>query len=321
MYPTFAGVVIPDDDDSEQAIMWEQNYGQEDDAFVQVMRPQQYGSDGIKDGAEGLGMAQAQRLKAKLGRRGRKLRVGRVPYAVVGGSRFDYGFGVAPIVGAAAVKLATGGRVLGVSFKKGRPRMFGGPLVDTVNDVRANVEGLSTTRGGVVGAIQQMDRDRKSAKDKAAWQRIWREVLPTWRYTPQGYALIKSLDAGFPGLPPGGAVSTVPAISPPSAAPTLYPSPVPAPVPGPVLDAGGAPAPYFPPVPSPISPAASGGPTASETVAAAANGGTVEPVQAGMVGGIDLKNPMVLMSLAGVGLFIISQFTGSGTQRRRRSRR
>jgi len=314
MYPrNFAGVVISDEYEDDQRIVVP------DDPFEQVYRAQAYGDDGISDGAEGLGMAQAQRLKAKLGRRRRRLRVGRSPYAVVGGSTFDYGFGVAPIVGAAAVKLATGGRVLGVSFKKGRPRMFGGPLIDTVNEVKSVVEGASMARGGATAVIQVMHKDRTTNRDKkhrAAWQRIWQELLPTWRYSPQSYALIKSLDPTFPGLPPAGAVAA------PSVSPTLVPSPM-QPVPGPVVDAGGAPAPYFPPVPSPISPAAGGGPTASETVAAAANGGTVEPVQpmqAGMFGGIDLKNPMTMLMLGGIGLFVVSQFAGKGTSRRRSRR-
>jgi len=310
MYPrNFAGVVISDEYDDEQRIVVP------NDPFEQVYRAQAYGDDGITDGAEGLGMVQAQRLKAKLGARRRRLRLGRSPYAVIGGSQFDYGFGVAPVVGAAAVKLVTGGRVLGVSFKKGRPRMFGGPLIDTVNEVKAVVEGASMARGGATAVIHQMDKDRRSAKDKKAWQRIWTEVVPTWRYSTQGYALIKSLDPMFPGLPPAGAVAT--------GGPAVAPAATPISVPGPVVDAGGAPAPYFPPVPSPISPAASGGTTASETVAAAANGGTVEPVQpmqAGMFGGIDLKNPMTMLMLGGIGLFVVSQFAGKGTSRRRSRR-
>lgn len=304
MYPrNFAGVVIPDDEysDDPDVIVAHSN-------FDQIYYPQQYG-DGIKDGAEGLGMVQAQRLKAKLGRRGRRLRVGRSPWAVVGGSSFDYGFGLAPLAVAGAAK-AAGVRI---SFKKPSPRVFGGPLVSTVNGFRGRVE------RGDLSVIQEMDNARKTSKDKGAWQRIWNEMLPTWLYGPQMYALIKSRDPAFPGSPPvPAAAATGPAVTP-----TLFPTVTPAPAPGPVVDATGFPAPYFPPTPSPISPAAGGGggPTASETTAAAANGGGgVEIAQAGMMGGIDLKNPMVMLSLAGLGLFIVSQFAGKGSPRRRSRR-
>lgn len=308
MYPrNFAGVVISDEYDDDQGIVIA------DDPFEQVYRAQAYGDDGITDGAEGLGMAQAQRLKAKLGARRRRLRVGRSPYAVVGGSPFNYGFGVAPLAVAGAAKAAG----IKISFKKRSPRVFGGPLVSTVNGFRSRVE------RGDLSVIQEMDNARKTSKAKGAWQRIWNEMLPTWLYGPQMYALIKSRDPAFPGQPPvpSGAATgpaVTPAITPPV---TLFPTVTPAPAPGPVVDATGFPAPYFPPTPSPISPAAGGGggPTASEMVAVAANGGgAVEPMRAGMMGGIDLKNPMVMLTLAGLGLFVVSQFAGKGTSRRSR---
>jgi hypothetical protein len=306
MYPrTFAGVVISDEYEDDQRIVVP------DDPFEQVYRAQAYGDDGITDGAEGLGMVQAQRLKAKLGARRRRLRVGRSPYAVVGGSTFNYGFGIAPLAVAGAAKAAG----IKISLKKGSPRVFGGPLVSTVNSFRARVE------RGDLSVIQEFDNARKTSKAKGAWQRIWNEMLPTWLYGPQMYALIKSRDPAFPGAPPiPSGAATGPAVAPPAAAPTLFPTVTPAPAPGPVVDATGFPAPYFPPTPSPISPAAGGGgPTASETTAAAANGGGgVEPMQAGMMGGIDLKNPMVMLTLAGLGLFVVSQFAGKGTSRRSR---
>jgi hypothetical protein len=299
MYPrNFAGVVISDQyTDAPRIVV-------ADDPFTQVYRAQAYGDDDIRDGAEGLGMVQAQRLKAKLGARRRRLRVGRD------------GFGVAPLAVAGAAKAAG----LSISLKKPSPRVFGGPLTSTVEGIRSRVE------RGDLSAIQSMDNARKTAKDKAAWQRIWTELLPTWRYAPQMYALIKSRDPSFPGQPPVPAgAATGPAIAPPAKTGNgnglvLFPA-VPAPAPGPVVDATGFPAPFFPPVPSPISPAAGGGTTASETVAAAsANGEGVNVVQAGMLGGLDLKSPMTMLMLAGAGLFVVAQFAGTGS-RRRRSRR
>jgi hypothetical protein len=293
-----SGVVIPDLDDDENVVVASSDY-------EQVYLPQQYGDDGVLAGDEGFGIMQAKALKAKLmrGRGGRRrVGMGRHGFLFVGGS--PSGLGVAPAIVAGATSLATGGRVLGISFKKGRPRMFGGPLVDTVNGVRAKVE------AGDLSAIQQMDRDRKSAKDKKAWQRIWTEVLPTWRYTTQGYALIKQLDAAFRGPPPAPAATYTPTAP---AAPGL-----PAPAPASPVDATGAPAPVVisqMPSPSPIPGGAA--PTASEQVAAASQEEVVGVQQAGF-GGLDLKNPMTMMMLAGAGLFVISQLGGSGKRRRRR---
>lgn len=305
MYPrNFAGVVISDEYDDDQRIVIA------DDPFEQVYRAQAYGDDGITDGAEGLGVAQAQRLKAKLGSRRRRLRLGRSPYAVVGGSTFDYGFGVAPLAVAGAAK-AAGVRI---SLKRPSPRVFGGPLVSTVNGFRSRVE------RGDLSVIQEMDSARKTSgkgKTPGAWQRIWNEMLPTWLYGPQMYTLIKSRDPAFPGAPPvPAAAATGPAITPQG--PTILP----APAPGPVVDATGFPAPYFPSTPSPISPAAGGGggPTASETTAAAANGGgAVEMVQAGAFGGIDIKALMPL-ALIGVGALVLSKVAGGGGRPRRRRR-
>jgi hypothetical protein len=99
-------------------------------------------------------------------------------------------FGIAPLAIAGAAQSAG----IKISFKKGRPRMFGGPLVDTVRGVQASAE------RGDLSVIDRMDRDRKSAKDKKAWQRIWTEVVPTWNLPDVVRARIRALD-GLPPLP------------------------------------------------------------------------------------------------------------------------
>lgn len=156
------------------------------------------------------------------------------------GDRADDQFGVAPLVAGAAVSAVTGGRVLGVSFKKPSPRVFGGPLVSTVNDYQARVE------RGDLSAVQGMDTARKTAKDKSAWQRIWNEMLPTWKYPANVYDLIKRLDPSFPGGPPPAATAgPMPMLPPPS--PTVTPV-----APPPVLYQPPPPPSYFPSAPAPL---------------------------------------------------------------------
>jgi hypothetical protein len=185
----------------------------------------------------------------------------------------------------------------------------------------------SAVKQGDPAALAEMHRLARSAATVAA-KAVYLKALeqlaaagvltpgPQWRGQDAAISAGTIIRPGQFQFKPGAAIApgatTGPAISPPTVQP--------APAPGPVVDAGGAPAPYFPPTPSPISPAAGGGPTASETVAAAANGegGGVETMQAGMMGGIDLKNPMVMLTLAGLGLFVVSQFAGKGTSRRSR---
>lgn len=146
----------------------------------------------------------------------------------------DEMLGIAPLVIGAVATAAGGGRVAGVSFKKPSARVFGGPLVSTVNDLQARIE------RGDLSAVQVMDGARKNSPAKVAWARIWTTMLPSWNYPPSVYELIKRLDPSFSGgpgklmaAPPPGVVSTQPPVGP-----MLYPPPATY-LPAPPAPAGG----------------------------------------------------------------------------------
>lgn len=290
-----SGVVISDLDDDENVVIASADY-------EQVYLPQQYGNDGVLDGAEGFGVMQARALKAKLtrGRAGRRRLAGHRGLLFVGGS--PSGLGVAP-----GVVLAAGSTAKRI-FKKPSPRYKGGPLMSTVVGKQRQVE------SGSLSVVQELERLRRGVgtdkKGRPAWASVWTDLLPTWRYNAQQYAFIRQHDPAFRGPTPAPVGTYQPT------APVA--SGVPAPAPGSPVDATGYPAPVVisqTPVPSPIPGGAA--PTASEQVAAASQE-EVGVQQAGMFGGgLDLKNPMTMMMLAGAGLFIISQLGGGGKRRRR----
>lgn len=284
MYPALAGVVIPDDDDL--AVMFSpmqyRQYG-EDEPFIQVIRAQQYGDDGLTDGAEGLGVVQAQRLKRKLGAQGRRLRVGPSPYAVEGGSEYSFGFGVAPLVAVGAAKAGAG--VFRRIGKKPAHKVAAqqGPVL-----MRAAIAGDA----GALAELLRLAQGSATSRSKAIYRRFYDQAIA------------------------GGAGRVAVATPTPTRLPA-GPGTAPAPVPGPVTDATGRPAPYLPEVPSPIPPAAGGPPTASEDVARAAEaGGEEPPLRAGI--GLDLKNPLVLAGLAALAVFVVPAMVGGGSRRRNR---
>lgn len=135
-------------------------------------------------------------------------------------------FGVSPLAVAGAAQQAG----LKISLKKGSPRVFGGPLVGTVESFRSRAE------RGDVSVIDTMDRARKETskkkkKDAAAWQRIWTEMLPTWNLPDAVRARVRALD-GLPALPVAGKPEVkpeLPAVLPPPGAgpppPIYFPPP------------------------------------------------------------------------------------------------
>ena len=295
-----SGVVIPDEYDDDEDVVVADSPGE------QIYKFQQYGDDGILDGAEGFGALQAKALKAKLtrGRAGRRrVGMGRRPYQIVGMSPLHDGFGLAPLAVAGAVGGAA--KTIGGIFKKPSPRYKGGPLMSTVENKKSAVE------RGDMAVVQELERLRRGvgtdSKGKPAWASVWNDLLPGWQYNAVQYTFIKRADPAFRGNPPPPAYIATPTT------PTLMPSPVstgtPAPAPAGVVDATGAPAPYpitSSPSPSPIP----GGyaPTASETVATAA---TEEGVVAQSSGGLSLDPKMLLIGGA-IALFVLS---GKGRRR------
>jgi hypothetical protein len=317
MYPSLAGVVIPDDDDYEVTFRAQQ-YG--DETADQVLYAQNYGDDGIRDGAEGLGIEQARRLKRKLNGTRRRLRVGRSPYAVEGGSAYQFGFGVAPLVAIGAGKAAVGVvRSLGIGSK-----------YTSATHVKrfqaAAAKGDDVTAGKLIDQAFFHAYVQTGIKDADMWRGILAAIESSAPSKWQGY--ISNLMVGatatqydFKGSRVAGVLAPTPSllpVPPGTVTPILVAEPgVPPPAPGGVTDATGRPAPYFPDVPSPIPPTAGGPPSASETVARAAQD-TGEPPLARAGLGLDLKNPMMLVGLAAVALFVIPQMVGGGKRRSRR---
>jgi hypothetical protein len=220
-------------------------------------------------------------------------------------------FGIAPFAVAAGLKTAG----VKLSFKKS-PRVFGGPMVSTVNDFQRAVE------RGDLGAINGMDSARRTAKDRAAWARIWNEMLPSWRYNSTQYALIKQLDPSFNG--------PVPMIAPVGAPGTVTPGymlPAPPPIPVGVMAPGGggggmAPAPSPYPYPSATAPApAPDGSFIPE--ASDATGAPPVPKKPSAMGFLGDLGPTGMLVLAGTGLYLVSLVAGGRKRNppRRRGRR
>lgn len=204
--------------------------------------------------------------------------------------------GVAPVVVGAAAKLATGGRVLGVSFKKPSPRVFGGPLYSTLNNFKDRIE------RGDVGGIDALWKEATTAKDKSAWRRIWNELLPTWRITPAQYERIKQLDPSLQVMMPTAAPAPyVPPYVAPGAPPPSGVTPPSVPSVGPTTiylpPSGGSGGPVLMPQPPSMLPG--GEPLVPDEVA--------RPVvaQAGLFGG-----DMGKLVIPGLILFAITQLGG-----------
>lgn len=186
---------------------------------------------------------------------------------------------------------------LKISLKKGSPRMFGGPLVSTVNSFRSRYE------SGDVGVIREMDRARKTAKDKSAWQRIWNELLPTWSTrTAAQYELIKQLDPGANVSPPPSGAAAPPGVvtqpTQPGAQPVTQPITTQPVLPGTPSISITLPSPA-PVMPIPPSQLPGGEPQVPSEAA------PTQPVRAGMFGG-----DMGKLLIPGIVLLVASQVFG-----------
>lgn len=265
-----------------------------------------FADDMITGGDEGLGFAQARRLKAKLGRNKRKLAVGRVPYRYAVAAATPYQFGAVtfnPVRAAAGA--VTGGLVAG--FK---------PKISLKAPMKFDPSGaLRILASGSVSYIGPFFRLR-GGKFDAQWRQLWNDVYSGAAgitLTPAQRAEFQRLDPSLGGpvivpTPPG-----VPAPAPTSATTDVTGGVLPSPVQS-IMQAG-----TVSPIPGVNAP------TPTEQVAAAAQeastGAAVEPQVAGLFTGIDLKDPKVLLTLAGLGVFmVVTLGQGGGGRRRRRGR-
>jgi hypothetical protein len=286
--------------------------------------------DMITGGDEGLGYSQARRLKRKLGRNRRRLTVsGR--YAVAANT--PYAFGVE----------AWSPYQFGVEAWS--PYQFGAVSFKPVNAVK----------GGIIGGIIGGFAPKIQLKSRATLERGRASTYDIW-YDEAVGGNAQSLEnlrqaggvnvPGMPGAPwpriaPSqgskdyaaakyrqavALVGTGPKPPAPlSIVPTAPGVPAPAPTSG-ATDATGAPVPRSIMEASASQPAVgvnqSAAPTASEAVAASAQQDqTDQTIQAGLMPSFDLgalKDPKVLLTLAGIGVFL---FTQAGHKRRGRRRR
>lgn len=105
-------------------------------------------------------------------------------------------------------------------FKSPSARYQGGPLMSTVRGALAQIE------AGNEAALRGADSARKTAKDRAAWQSVWRDLIPGSLTSPR----MKQLYAELNGSSTGGSLpAALPMNEPigqtPEAAPTDSKSP------------------------------------------------------------------------------------------------
>lgn len=279
-----------------------------------------YADDQITGGDEGLGYAQAKRLKRKLGRNKRRLRTNGT-YAIEGGA--PYQFGAAPKFN--PVKAVAGGilgSVIGgfspkISLKKSSAPGSNAATDDAANRARAgDASGLAfvvrsggfTSNGGWHGAVGK-GADRYA---RVVLQNLINEgvvVGPAvdpghWSFMPNAWSLAKQSPIAIVATPPG-----VPAPAPTSSTTDVTGATLPASI---MQASASQPA---------VGVNAPSAPTASESVAAASMEPETMDVSTGRLPSFDLgalRDPKVLLTLAGVGIFL---FTQMGSKRRSRRRR
>lgn len=94
--------------------------------------------------------------------------------------------GVAPLIVASAAKTVAS------AFHAPSARYAGGPLISTVNSL------LQRIAAGDASALQAANTARLSAKDKAAWQKLWDNEIRA-ALTPAMYSVYVSLDPSKAG--------------------------------------------------------------------------------------------------------------------------
>jgi hypothetical protein len=286
--------------------------------------------DQITSGDEGLGQAQARRLKAKLRRNRRRITVrgyavaantpyqfgveANTPYqfGVEAWSPYDYGLGAISFNPKGALKGGLVGGIIG-GFK---------PRIDLKSRKAHEAERASTYDiwydEAVGGNANSLELLRQAGGVPVAGMPgpPWPRIAPSQGskdYAAAKYKQAMSLVGAGPRPP--SSIAIVPA------APG---TPAPAPTSG-ATDAVGSPIPASIMQASASQPAVgvnqTAAPTASEAVAAAAQdaetGETISQAGFGLPS-IDLKDPKVALTLIGLGVFVFTQLGGS---KRRRSRR
>lgn len=265
--------------------------------------------DQITGGDEGLGYAQAKRLKQKLGRN--KRRVTERGYAVEADAPYDYGFGAVAFKPVNALKGGILGGLVGgfapkiqlksrATLERGRASTYDIWYDEAVGGNAGSLENLRQAGGvgvtGMPGPPWPRIAPSQGSKDYAAAK--YRQAV----------ALV---GAGPRPLGPLAIVPTAPGV------------PVPAPTSG-ATDAIGLPLPASIMQASASQPAVgvnqSAAPTASEDVAAQSTGPETMDVASGGLpsfSALNLHDPKVMLTIAGLGIFL---FTQMGSKRRGRRR-
>jgi hypothetical protein len=271
-----------------------------DDDDIAVSEQYGFSDDGITDGAEGLGLAQAAALKRKLGRNRRRLRVGRQPWGL----------------GAVAVNTPVGG----VKFSLKTP---------SEKRARKVIPGVvASANSGNLTAVAVMDNRRRIggagiAKERAEWEKGFSQVSAPVKasYIPVAGRLLASIPSGYKGPEEAAQYALANPQGVPQQSVTVTPSVGPAiPAQSP-SDATGAPLPsqiYQSPSQSPVA-SGGGGVTASEQTAAAAQpyaeADVQGPQQMSMLGmNFDPK----ILIFGTIAVMVLPKLLGGKSRRRRR---